>query len=83
MATLYKTDGTTREVSSRNGRKYTLEELQEYVGGPIEWLEIRAGKLIVNQEGKLMGLPFNLRATALSGHDIAGDALLIVQGERW
>ena len=44
----------------------TLESAQEFVGGYVEGITFPNGDyLIVNEEGKLMGLPLNPEATAL------------------
>jgi uncharacterized protein DUF3846 len=45
----------------------TLTQLQGHVGGYIELVSIGGGKAdgVVNEEGKLRGLPFNPLATAL------------------
>ncbi len=44
----------------------TLESAQEFVGGNVEGITFPNGDyLIVNEEGKLMGLPLNPEATAL------------------
>ena len=44
----------------------TLESAQKFVGGYVEGIPFPNGDyLIVNEEGKLMGLPLNPEATAL------------------
>jgi hypothetical protein len=44
----------------------TLESAQEFVGGYVEGITFPNGDyLIVNEEGKLKGLPLNPEATAL------------------
>ncbi len=44
----------------------TLKEAQDFVGGYVEGITFPNGDyLIVNEEGKLMGLPLNPEATAL------------------
>ena len=44
----------------------TLEEAQKFVGGYVEGITFPNGDyLIINEEGKLMGLPLNPEATAL------------------
>ena len=44
----------------------TLESAQEFVGGYVEGISFPNGDyLIVNEEGKLMGLPLNPEGTAL------------------
>ena len=44
----------------------TLESAQQFVGGYVEGIPFPNGDyLIVNEEGKLMGLPLNPEATTL------------------
>ena len=44
----------------------TLKEAQEFVGGMVEGISFPNGDyLIINEEGKLIGLPLNPEATAL------------------
>ena len=71
----------------------TLKEAQDFVGGYVEGITFPNGDyLIVNEEGKLMGLPLNPEATALwrmtftkqnyvIGYDdwVSGPAILIKQ----
>ena len=53
MATLIKADGTRREIQPKNGTDFKLEELQAYVDGYIEIVNLRNGELLViNEEGK-------------------------------
>jgi hypothetical protein len=62
----------------------TLEQLQDIVGGYIQAVYLGYGRyLVVNEEGKLMGLPVNLAATALvSGVDvIVGHAVICTKEE--
>ena len=43
-----------------------LKEAQDFVGGYVEGIQFPNGDyLIINEEGKLMDLPFNPEATAL------------------
>ena len=71
MATLIKTDGTTKQVKPANGRYFTLEEKQHFVGGLIEFIPTREGNwLTINEEGKLNGLPVNRTATLMYEHSI-------------
>ena len=66
MARLYKTNGEVIEVSPKNNRDFTLEELQSFVEGDIEIINLTTEKiLIVNEEGKINKLPFNELATEL------------------
>jgi hypothetical protein len=82
VAVLIRPDAVLVEVHAA-GKKWKLEELQAHVGGSIERLQVKGGNLIVNEEGQLLGLPANLIASYISGHNIVGNALLIPRGERW
>ena len=82
---LIKTDGTREEVVPKNGKYFELKEMQELVGGYIQFLQLNDDNiLVINEEGKLEGLPFNKDATLTAMLDeaigildyIVGDALL-------
>lgn len=88
MAQWIKTTGETTEVAPKKGKKFKLEELQEYVGGYIERIDLGFSQnMIVNEEGKLLGLPFNKTASAMTinsksgAHVIVGHALICKGGE--
>jgi hypothetical protein len=51
----------------------TLEEFQELVGGMIESLPTVPG--YANEEGLLIGLPYNMRASTIANHDLVGDVV--------
>ena len=84
MATRYNANGTIEyHVRPRHGRAFELDELQAIVGGYIEAFRITADTyLILNEDGKRLALPQNLRATALAQKShlapwdvIVGDAI--------
>lgn len=91
MATIIKTDGTRMEVQPENGTDFQLDELQKIVGGYIEIISNWEGDtiMVINEEGKCDGLPFNLVATEvavaqrmISVYDvIVGDALVCKSNE--
>jgi hypothetical protein len=58
-------NGTVSEFNPQ-GEKFTLKELQEGVGGYIEMYLTKDGKrlIILNEEGKIDGLPLNIVATS-------------------
>ncbi|MDP2950072.1 MAG: DUF3846 domain-containing protein [Chloroflexota bacterium] len=79
---LLKPDGTCA-VYPPKGAHYTLEELQEAVGGFIEIVHLKGGRrphiMVINEEGKVHGLPLNEHATSLydgSPDYIVGNALV-------
>lgn len=73
-AQLYTITGQVLNVDPKNGTNFELEEIQELVGGNIELVLCREGlEMYINEEGKLLGLPVNPKATSLSGlypHDV-------------
>lgn len=62
------------------GETWTLKELQELVGGYIEIVAVpnHPGRvLVINENGKLIDLPFNKNATDLWQYDaVVGDVVL-------
>lgn len=93
MATWIKADGTKVKVEPANKKRgFTLEEMYRYTnGGPIEIVPVghplhaENGTIIVlNEEGKLTGLPYNAEASRLydNPHDvIVGDVLVCKDSE--
>lgn len=82
-ANLYKFSGEISEVKPQRGKQFTLEELQGMVGGYIEVISTPDNRLmIMNEEGKLKGLPYNSKATELvkpflsPGSYIVGDVIV-------
>ena len=73
---LLRTDGTYEVVEYND----TLETLQKYVGGLIEYVQISSKgiDMIINDEGKILGMDINYNATRLFAYDIiVGDALVV------
>lgn len=88
MATVLWVDGTRHDGVPKNGRNFTLDELQTLVGGYIEALNAVDGRLmIVNEDGLNLQLPINEQATQLAGQPlpppgvIVGTALLCTREE--
>ncbi|MDP3062342.1 MAG: DUF3846 domain-containing protein [Chloroflexota bacterium] len=84
---LLKPDGSSTPCPPK-GRHYTLEEMQRAVDGFIEIVHLKGGRrrhlMVINEEGKLHGLPLNERATSL--YDtfpdcIVGNALVCLDGD--
>jgi hypothetical protein len=72
MAKLLKTDGEVIE----NVDISSLEKQQNLVGGYIQYVYPKAGKvLIVNEEGLLNQLPINDKASEVYGHPLVGDVI--------
>lgn len=80
--TVYKSNGKI-EDKSFSKKNITLKEMQEVVGGYIEFLYLKDNLvMVVNEEGKMVGLPYNVNATQLVQENniqdiIVGDVLVI------
>lgn len=78
MARLLPAVGDPRELVPANGRTFTLPELQHLVGGYIEALRTPDGRwLFINENGKNLELPANLRATMLMDAVLADDDIIV------
>ena len=65
-AVVYYSNDDYEVVYPKDGKKFTLKELQDLVGGWIETATLNDGRIMVlNEEGKLMGFPRNNRATQI------------------
>ena len=84
MAQIIKATGEVIEVAPKNVTDFSLEELQAIVGGWIEIVNLRDGRLLcLDEEGKLKGKERNYVATDIYRQAfpqckdfIVGDALL-------
>ena len=84
MTEIIKTNGTRYPVQPADGMHFTLGELQTIVGGCIELVELDGDTtMVVNEEGKLIPLSFNLEASRIfcahhpaSEDFIVGDVLV-------
>ena len=77
MAQIIYPDGTRRDVLPK-GKTYSLEELQHIVGGYIEIAPTTDGGLLVmDEEGRLKGKPFNGTATKLYLHNNNGRNFIV------
>lgn len=64
MAVLIKADGQQQKVEPKNCKMFELEELQGYVNGYIEVIFLDDDTvMVVNEEGKMFGLPYNQLAS--------------------
>ena len=87
MALLIKTDGSESTVVPKQGSRFSLEELWLHVGGFLQMLELRTGRLLLlDEEGK--NRPRNARATLLGrtagiANDdyVVGDVLICDESE--
>jgi hypothetical protein len=76
---LFHTDGSSTVIVPANGKHYTLDELQGFVGGLIELVPgPRTGQLgIANEEGLCLGLDHNFEASKIFGTTLVGPVAVI------
>jgi hypothetical protein len=86
VASLMRADGTIQDITPGNGQKFSLKELQTFVGGYIEIQRLPKTRemLVLNEEGKLIGLPRNAQASAIwqknyptAEYPIGNDGLIV------
>jgi len=80
-AIVIRADGTEAEVKPK-GKTLSLEEMQAAVGGYIERVQIRGGEVYVDEDGRMKGLPLNMKASMLAGMDLCGNALVLTREKR-
>ena len=69
-AHIYYPNGDFQETQPKNGTTFELEEIQEIVGGYIEIIRLKDGRIIVvNEEGLNLNLPVNIEATNILRRD--------------
>lgn len=89
MATLIRATGEQITVKPASGGKFTLEELQGFVSGFIERIDLENGKaMYINEDCKALQMKRNIAATVclqqigcLQGDYIAGDAVILDYSE--
>ena len=80
---LYKTNGKVEDVFPHDGKKFTLAELQRFVGGNIEHVPRSKPFAYCNEEGTLNGLPVNNEASLafdsvrICGQLLCGDVIQV------
>ena len=64
-------------TETRSKDQPTLEELQKFVGGPIEIVYLPEAQMIVNEEGLLRRLEQNNMASRIAGKMIVGNVMIL------
>ena len=85
MAKLIDIDGEVTQVQPKNESKFTLDELQGYVGGYIEVVpqfKFSRKVFLVDEEGLLKDLEMNLIASGLISQPLFGN-VLVLDVEEW
>jgi len=67
MATLVHPSGKLEAVTPKNDTAFTTDEIHELVGGYLECVRLRDGRLMwIDEEGKVKGKQPNMVATFLA-----------------
>ena len=88
MATLYKASGIIRDVQPTNGEWFTLNELQDHVGGMIENMPVHPERkekglgYLCNENGLAEMLKPNQFMTMFLGYVCVGD-ILEIEDKEW
>ena len=77
-AELWYEDGTVEQITPVNGKTFSLEEMQEAVEGRIEEMRISDTEfLVMNEEGRLIGMSANVRASITARRLVVGPVVYI------
>lgn len=72
-----KATGEKTEIAPKGSKTFSLEELQGYVGGYIEAVNLPGHRIMfVNEDGRLHNLPLNHAASELAESWIFGDVVV-------
>lgn len=77
MGKFIKATGEVIEVTPANGKDFSMEELQGFVGGYFEFVRVIGGlTMACNEEGVLRNLPRNGWASNIARRPIVGDVVI-------
>ncbi|MFL9456035.1 MULTISPECIES: DUF3846 domain-containing protein [Nostocales] len=76
MAKFIDISGTEKEINLES-----LEQIQEFIGGYFEQIDIEGGLLMVNEDAVEKNLPVNGKASTLAGQSIRGNAIFATHEE--
>jgi uncharacterized protein DUF3846 len=65
------------KVKPSNGKSFSLKELQQFVGGYIEYVPHSTPIAYCNEEGRLKNLPLNRRASVEFQQLLVGDVIQV------
>jgi hypothetical protein len=80
QAFIYTVSGEILPILPMNGVEFGLKEMQEIVGGYLQIVHLKDGRLmVINEEGKMDHLDYNEQATHLYNNQydfIVGDVIV-------
>ena len=81
MAQLIRPNGEVTEVTPKNKKYFTLTELQKLVGGLVQPVRTKDGRIMAtHEEAKMYEEPINWKATALyiwGGSDVIAGTVVV------
>lgn len=68
---------------SHKDEKPTLEQAQALVGGLVEMIHHGDMQILINEEGRMLELPLNQKASDMFGQPLYGPVLILEGDARW
>lgn len=68
---------------SHRDEKPTLEQAQGIVGGLVEMIQHGDMQILINEEGRMLELPLNEKASDMFGQPLYGPVLILEGDARW
>lgn len=82
MAQLYRVGEKPQTITSKNGRKFELEEVWDLIGGYVEMWNIGHGAIMLwDEDGGPKGLPLNVEASRIAGFPVVGTAMVCAKSQ--
>jgi hypothetical protein len=78
MAYLLNEDNRMEPLPPENGRYFTVEELQEIVGGDFKIVDLESGeKAVISENQELWDKRLNTLASMMAGKSFTGNVLIV------
>ena len=82
MALFIDSNGIETKITPINGKNFNLQEMQNFVDGFIEIINLPDGRqMVINEEGRIQNLDINDKASVLAGCMIVGNVLVCSHAE--
>ena len=82
MALLIRANGKCDKVYPADKDKFTLEEMQGFVAGLIEFIHLKGNRImVINEEGRLDNLAVNPKATEMLQDEFVDDRVVDLVGD--
>jgi len=82
MGLYIDSNGKEKYVEPSNGKRFSLEEMQKYVGGFVAIVRLPKGKkMVVDEDGLMKQSLINGKASKLTGQVIVGNVLICEKTE--